>query len=173
MIFSDPRNAKIILTVFGSIIVVGVIFCTCFALLPALMPSGDDETDEAMAEDVVLDGEIGPEPGQQLSPVEQALVGIWRKAYSSGDKAYVRFNADGTACKWEEKNGSRSGYSNFVHWEIDEANPVDEGCFSVMMKWPNDNEYEFTFDYLEDKIWPEDYSANLRYSRSSSNKQCD
>jgi|GEM_PF-3487227 len=109
--------------------------------------------------------------GIQLNFYEEQILGLWARYHAyDGSMMYVYFNADRTACKWEEADGSnyRSSKSSYSNWSIDENNPVAEGRFKIVM---NDGSFSYTFDYLADQIWPQSYS-NLAYYPSSG-KTCE
>jgi hypothetical protein len=78
-----------------------------------------------------------PAPAEEFSFFEEELIGLWSRYHRYDDtRQYVRFNDDGTACKWEQVGGSsrRKKQSFYSDWEIDEANPIRENRFSVLVQ---------------------------------------
>ena len=113
-----------------------------------------------------------PTLAEELSFFEEELSGLWSRYHSYDDsRQYVRFNDDGTACKWEQDSGSsrRKKKSFYSHWEIDEANPIRENRFSVIVQGAG---LAYTFDYPTDRLWPSSFS-NLQYGRSTTGKICE
>lgn len=111
----------------------------------------------------------------QLNFFEEELVGTWYRFHSfDGSDQYYRFNADRTACKWEEPSGSdsrvsRSSYSN---WSVsDSEEPAGTGRYRVSISGSGLTN-GLTFDYPDDELFPTDFT-NLRYSPSSSGKTCE
>ena len=106
-----------------------------------------------------------------LSFYEEQLVGLWSRYHGyDGSTMYIYFDGDRTACKWEEANGSnyRSSSSSYSNWHVDEDNPVGEYKFRVIIDGAG---ITYTFDYLNDRIWPSSYS-NLSYHSSTESKNC-
>ncbi len=118
-------------------------------------PTGTDDDDDG---------------GASLNFFEQELVGLWSRWHSyDGSSHYIRFNADRTACKWEEPSGSESriSQSSYSSWSIDDTQPSDRMAVSVSgagITW--------MFDYPDDELWPDGYRTNLARSRSSEGKTC-
>ncbi len=101
----------------------------------------------------------------QLNFYEEQLLGLWSRYHAyDGSTMYVYFNADRTACKWEEEYGSnyRRSKSSYSHWYIDENN-VNNGVATVVM---NNGSFTYHFDYPADEVWPLGYT-NLTYYPSS------
>jgi len=119
------------------------------------------------------EGENGNNNGNnnaQLNFYEEELLGLWSRYHSyDGSTMYVYFNADRTACKWEEESGSnyRQSESSYSHWYIDE-NDANNGVVTVIF---SGSQYYFRFDYPADEIWPLSYN-NLTYYPSSG-KTCE
>jgi hypothetical protein len=121
-------------------------------------------------------GESGPtsleedDAQDQLNFFEQDLVGLWYRYHSyDGSDQYIRFNADRTACKWEEPSGSnaRVATSSYSRWSIDDTQAPASMAIAVQgagITW--------MFDYPDDEIWPSGYRSNLTRRPSSSSKTC-
>jgi hypothetical protein len=113
-----------------------------------------------------------PTPAEEFSFFEEELIGLWSRYHRYDDtRQYIRFNDDGTACKWEQASGSsrRKKQSFYSHWAIDETNPIRENRFSVIVQGAG---LAYTFDYPTDLLWPSNFS-NLKYGRSTSGKICE
>ncbi len=109
---------------------------------------------------------------EKLSFFEEELLGLWSRYHGyDGSMNYIRFNADRTACDWEEANGSeyRKDKGSFSYWDIDEKNPIKPNRFKVIVQGAG---IYYTFDYPTKKIWPENYT-NLLYSPSAEAKICE
>jgi hypothetical protein len=159
------RN-KTALIITGSIFAIGTIFCIFFVLVIVPLLS------QSSGRNVETDREQ-----YALSFYEQELIGLWSRYHAyDGSSDYARFNDDRTACTWTEPNNSyfRKSESNFAHWEIDEANPIQEYRFRVIMTYSNSNGSldEYTFDYPENMIWPDDWQ-DLKYHPSSEDRTCE
>lgn len=109
---------------------------------------------------------------EKLSFFEEELLGLWSRYHGyDGSTKYIRFNADRTACDWEEANSSeyRKDKGSFSHWYVDEENPIQENRFKVIIEGAG---IYYTFDYPTNRIWPQNYT-NLKYSPSSEGKTCE
>ena len=61
-------------------------------------------------------------------------MGLWLYLRQwDGQKEYIRFKADRTACAWKEPAGSgnRKDESAYAHWEIDESQLIGENHYKV------------------------------------------
>ena len=106
-----------------------------------------------------------------LNFFETGLVGLWSRFHSyDGSTEYIRFNANRTACKWEEPNGSNSRLkrSSYDDWRIDENDASD--YLEIVLQGAG---IEWFYDYPDDVIWPSGYRSNLARYRSSSGKTCE
>ena len=113
-----------------------------------------------------------PTPAEEFSFFEEELIGLWSRYHRYDDtRQYIRFNDDGTACKWEQESGSsrRKKKSFYSHWEIDEANPIRENRFSVIVQGAG---LTYTFDYPTDLLWPSSFS-NLKFGPLTTGKICE
>lgn len=111
---------------------------------------------------------------EKLSFFEEELLGLWSRYHSyDGSTMYIRFNADRSACDWEEANGSnyRKSESSFSHWYVDEENPDpnNNNRFKIIIEGAG---ISYTFDYPSNRLWPKNYT-NLKYSPSSEGKTCE
>ena len=171
---TSPKRKKS-LTIGLSILAGVFVLCACFGLVLAAMAIVDFGRGPVKTKNVASTTETGRVQVDDLSFYEQELIGTWSRYHSyDGSSDYVRFNPDRTACKWIEpaNSNARTKESSFVRWDIDEDNPVRDGCFRVVMTWSNGNQHEFLFDYPAHEVWPEG-ADNLKHSPSSSGKICD
>lgn len=132
------------------------------ALLAGVVACGDDGT-----------GVDGGGDAAALNFFEQELVGLWSRFHSfDGSSEYWRFNADRTACKWEEPSGSNSrlDQSNYAGWSIDEDDTLGSGRYRVVVQGSGLTQ-GLTFDYTGDRLWPTSFT-NLVFTPSSSAKTC-
>ena len=136
-----------------------------------------------------------PLPGtfEALSSVEKELVGLWSRRQApttttkcrtrfvpTGTKTecsseskndgiwfYLRFNADGTGCGWEEPDArsGRQNQSSFSDWKIDPPEHPESKLFRVEAV-PRGFEY----NQSTRRLWPKDLP--LIYAPSSSPKSC-
>ncbi len=106
-----------------------------------------------------------------LNFFETELVGLWSRFHSyDGSTEYIRFNANRTACKWEEANGSNSRLkrSSYDDWRIDLNDASD--YLEIVVQGAG---IRWFYDYPDDVIWPSGYRSNLARYRSSSGKTCE
>ena len=123
-------------------------------------PDADDKTEK------------GGNAQAELSFFEEELVGLRSRYHAyDGSTQYIRFNADRTACKWEEASGSnrRVKASNYTSWEIDTKQSSGNERYAVKVKGAG---LSWTFDYPRDYVWPNSYT-NLKYRPSSEGKACE
>ena len=109
---------------------------------------------------------------EKLSFFEEELIGLWARYHAyDGSTQYVRFNADRTACAWEESSSSsnRIKKKSYSDWEIDEDNPISKNRFKVIVQGAG---IYYAFDYPSDTIWPENFT-NLEFYHSSEGKLCE
>ncbi len=128
----------------------------------------DDLYDDGDTDDENQDNDNNDD---QLNFYEENLLGLWSRYHSyDGSTMYIYFNADRTACKWEEESGSdyRRSRRSYSHWYIDDTD-VEGGVVTVVM---DNGSFTYQFDYPADEIWPLSYT-NLTYYPSSSGKSCD
>ena len=118
-----------------------------------------------------------------LNFFETELVGLWSRFHSyDGSTEYIRFNANRTACKWEEANGSNSRLkrSSYDDWRIDENDAsdddwrIDENDASDYLEIVVQGAgIRWFYDYPDDVIWPASYRSSLARYRTSSGKTCE
>jgi hypothetical protein len=116
------------------------------------------------------------DPGTaSLNFFEQELLGTWYRFHAfDGSDQYYRFNADRTACKWEEPDGSdaRIGTSSYSNWSVSETeNPAGTGRYRVTITGSGLSN-GLTFDYPDQELFPTDFT-NLVYRPSNSGKTCE
>ncbi len=106
-----------------------------------------------------------------LNFFETELVGLWSRFHSyDGSTEYIRFNANRTACKWEEPSGSSSRLkrSSYDDWRIDQNDASD--YLEIVVQGAG---IRWFYDYPDDVIWPGSYRSNLARYRTSSGKTCE
>lgn len=109
----------------------------------------------------------------QLNFFEEELVGTWYRYHSFDDSDhYYRFNADRTACKWEEASGSNARIkgSSYGNWSVDET-PTGTAKYRVNISGSGLSN-GLTFDFAGNELYPTDFT-NLKYSPSTSGKTCE
>lgn len=115
-----------------------------------------------------------PGPSSSLNFFEQELVGLWSRYHAyDGSMMYWRFNANRTACKWEEASGSSSRIKvgNYSRWSIDAGDAsLGSSRYRVMVTGSGLTN-GLTYDYAGDRLWPTGFS-NLIYTPSGSGKTC-
>ena len=120
-------------------------------------------------------GENGGSNGAALNFFEEDLVGLWYRFHSfDGSDNYYRFNADRTACKWEEDDGSsvRLSKSSYEGWSVSETeSPSGSGQYRITLPGSGLTS-GLTFDFPDNEVWPTGFT-NLVYSPSSSGKICE
>ncbi len=106
-----------------------------------------------------------------LNFFETELVGLWSRFHSyDGSTEYIRFNANRTACKWEEPNGSSSRLErrSYDDWRIDENDASD--YLEIVVQSAG---IAWFYDYPDDEIWPASHRRFLTRHRSLSGKTCE
>lgn len=106
-----------------------------------------------------------------MSAFERQLVGLWyylRKF--DGQKEYIRFKADRTACAWKEASGSgsRKEESAYARWAVDQSRPIETNRYKVSLG--NKGDY-YTLELPPGVIWPTKYNG-MKHSKSLEEKTC-
>ena len=108
---------------------------------------------------------------EDLSTFERQFVGLWYYLRQwDGQKEYIRFKTDRTACAWKEPSGSgsRKDERAYAHWEIDESAPIGENRYKVSF---GDNGDYYTLELPSGVIWPTKYNG-MKHSKSLDEKTC-
>jgi len=129
------------------------------------------QSDKASPTGPETNGSNGGSNAQKLSFFEEQLVGTWYRYHSyDGSSRYVKFNADRTACKWEEPNGSnrRINVRSYPEWHIDESTMTSGHVMKVIV---SNAGIDYTFDYPSDVMWPGSHKT-LKHFPNSEGKTC-
>jgi hypothetical protein len=118
-------------------------------------------------------GGTSPEP---LSWMEEQIAQKWSRYHGYDDSyMYYIFRDDRTACYFEiSSSGSRRDNKCYVHWELDEDNPVASNVFAVMVKTSSGGSLYFIgeYHYVLNEIWKGGYS-NLDMFPSTTSRDCE
>jgi len=115
--------------------------------------------------------------GEEFTFFEWEMVGKWRRYHAYDDHTdYMIFKADGTACAWEDYDGSRRDYRSYTNWGLDDKErPEGSTVFDsfrgagleVGMIYKSIYEYHYIDDVIK-------YSrGTLTWTRSTTSKDCE
>lgn len=112
-----------------------------------------------------------PSTAENISDFEKQLVGLWVYLRQwDGQKEYIRFKADKTACSWKEPSGSGNikDEIDYANWGINKSQPIGENQYKV--SFGNNADY-YTLVLPEGVIWPTKYNG-MRHVKSLEEKTC-
>lgn len=144
---------------------------TVSGVLTGKQPQGG--SDSSTENDTLSGGSTGSPGSEPLTDFEEELVGLWYRYHAyDGTSQYYRFNADRTACKWEEDSGSskRTHKQPYTSWRLE---PEGQNKFSVVVTYESGSSSSVgIYDYVKDEFLNGGYS-NLDMHKSSDGKVCE